>query len=129
MTNFLEELVLTDDTVYSTIYREMKLKKCLFLIPTSYNDGSPIQSRVILDVFEELFVVFGGVSQSGITEGLWKMGDGTRAKDRSLTVWIVMENEKVPLLKELVKKFARLLRQAAIYFEVMDCDVEFIGPD
>ncbi|MFX0201688.1 MAG: hypothetical protein ACFFCW_36705 [Candidatus Hodarchaeota archaeon] len=55
--------------------------------------------------------------------------NGTRVKDNSLTLWIVMEEEKVILLKELVKKFARLLKQEAIYFEVMDCDVDFIGPE
>ncbi len=46
-----------------------------------------------------------------------------------MKIWIVIEEEKVPLLKERVKKFARLLEQEAIYFEVMDCDVEFIGPE
>ena len=105
------------------------MKKCLFLIPTTYNDGSSIPSEVILDVFEELFVTFGSFSQSGITEGLWEMEDGTRVKDHSLTVWIVLEEEKVPSLKKLVKKFAQLLKQEAIYFEVMDCDVDFIGPE
>ncbi|HUW18915.1 MAG TPA: hypothetical protein VMW16_06395 [Sedimentisphaerales bacterium] len=105
------------------------MKKCLFLIPTSYNDGRPIPSEVMMDVFEELFVKFGPFSQSGVTKGLWEMEDGTRVKDNSLTVWIVIEEEKVALLKELVKKFARLLEQEAIYFEVMDCDVEFIGPE
>ena len=105
------------------------MKKCLFLIPTSYNDGSEIPAGIILDVLEELFVKFGPFSQSGITKGLWEMEDGTRVKDNSLTIWIVMEEDKVKLLKELVKKFARLLKQEAIYFEVMDCDVEFIGPE
>jgi len=57
------------------------------------------------------------------------MKDGTRARDHSLTLWIVVEEERVTLLKKLVKKFARLLEQEAIYFEVMDCDVEFIGPE
>jgi hypothetical protein len=107
----------------------MKLKKCLFLIPTSYNDGREIPAEVILGVIEELFIKFGGVSQSGVTDGLWKMKDGTRAKDRSLTLWIVIEEEKVSVLKNLIKKFARLLEQEAIYFEVMDPDVEFIGPE
>jgi hypothetical protein len=107
----------------------MRMKKCLFLIPTSYNDGSPVSSEAIMDVLEELFVKYGSFSQSGITEGLWETKDGTRVKDHSLTVWIVMEDEKVASLKEFVKKLAKLLKQEAIYFEVMDCDVEFIGPD
>jgi len=107
----------------------MRMKKCLFLIPTSYNDGNPVPSEVMLDVLEELFVEFGPFSQSGITEGLWETKDGNRVKDHSLTIWIVMEEEKVASLKEFVKKLAKLLKQEAIYFEVMDCDVEFIGPE
>ena len=105
------------------------MKKCLFLIPTSYNDGSSIPSEVIMDVLEELFVRYGPFSQSGKTEGLWETKDGTRVKDHSLTVWIVMEDEKIVSLKDFVKKLARLLKQEAIYFEVMDCDVELIGPE
>ena len=107
----------------------MRMKKCLFLLPTSYNNGSPIPSEVVVDILEELFVKFGPFSQTGTTEGIWEMEDGTRVKDNSLTLWIVIEEEKVTLLKELVKKFARLLEQEAIYFEVMDCDVDFIGPE
>jgi len=105
------------------------MKKCLFLIPTSYNDGSPVPSEIMMDVWDELFVEFGPFSQSGITEGLWETKDGTRVKDHSLTVWIVMEEEKVASLKNIIKKIARLLQQEAIYFEVMECDMELIGPD
>ena len=86
-------------------------------------------SEVMVDVWDELFVKFGSFSQSGITEGLWETKDGTKVKDHSLTVWIVMEEEKVASLKELLKKLAKLLKQEAIYFEVMDCDVEFIRPE
>ena len=107
----------------------MRKKKCLFLIPTSYNDGMPVSSEVMVDVWEELFITFGPFSQDGVTEGLWEMKDGTRVKDHSLKIWVVLEEEKVPLLKQLVKKFVRLLKQEAIYFEVMDCDMEFIGPE
>jgi hypothetical protein len=105
------------------------MKKCIFLIPTSFNDGKPIPSKIITDVQDELFVNFGPFSINGTTEGLWEMKDGTRVKDHSLIIWIALEEEKVVLLKKLVKKFARLLKQEAIYFEVMDCDVDFIGPE
>ena len=95
------------------------MKKCLFLIPTTYNDGKPVPSKVMLDVWDELFVTFGPFSQDGVTEGLWEMKDGTRIKDHSLKIWIVIEEEKVPLLKELIKKIARLLEQETIYFDMM----------
>jgi len=88
-----------------------------------------VPSKVMLDVWDELFVTFGPFSQDGVTEGLWEMKDGTRIKDHSLKIWIVIEEEKVPLLKELIKKIARLLEQEAIYFDMMDCDMELIGPE
>lgn len=84
---------------------------------------------MILEVIETLYEEFGGVSQGGIAKGLWKMEDGSKAKDNSSIMWVVIEEEKVPLLKKLIKRFAHLLKQEAIYVEVMDCDVEFIGPD
>ena len=105
------------------------MKRCLFLIPTTYNDGSPVPSEQIANIYEELFVNFGGFSQGGITNGLWKMADGSEVKDQSLTIWIVITDEKVVILKELVKKFCKLLKQEAIYFEIMECDIEFIGPE
>ena len=103
------------------------MKKCLFLIPTTFNNGDEIPVEVIDSVFDELFRVFGAYSQDGITEGTWKLKDGTKVKDHSLKVWIVIEDDKVDLLKELIKKFARILKQEAIYFEVMDWSGEFLN--
>lgn len=107
----------------------MRMKKCLFLIPTSYNNGAEVSGDVILEVIETLYEEFGAVSQGGIAKGFWKMGDGSKAKDNSLIMWIVITEEKVPLLKKMIKKFAHLLKQEAIYLEIMDCDIDFIGPD
>jgi len=101
----------------------------LFLIPTSYNDKREIPAVLIDGVLDELYVNFGGYTIDGLTEGTWKMGDGEKAIDQCYKVWIVISEEKISVLKDLVKKFARLLEQEVIYFEVMDCDVEFIGPE
>jgi hypothetical protein len=107
----------------------MKYKKCLFLIPTSYNDKREIPAVLIDGVFDELYLNFGGYTIDGVTEGTWKMEDGKKAIDRCYKVWIIISEEKVAALKELVKKFTRLLEQEAIYFEFMDCDIEFIGSE
>jgi hypothetical protein len=107
----------------------MKYKKCLFLIPTCYNDKREIPASVIDSVFDELYLHFGSYTIDGITEGTWKMSDGKKAIDRCYKVWIIISEEQVILLKGVIKKFVKLLEQEAIYFEVMDCNVEFIGPE
>ncbi len=105
------------------------MKKCLFLIPTSYNDGKEISSDVMSEIFDELFAECGPYSVTGITQGIWELKDGTRVKDNSLTVWTVIDDEKVAILKKLIKKFARILNQEAVYFEVTDWTGEFIRPE
>jgi hypothetical protein len=107
----------------------MKRKKCLFLIPTSYNDGREVPAEVMDGLLEELYLNFGGYSIAGIAEGTWRMKDGTKASDSSLQVWVIMEEEKVPLMRDLIKKFARILGQEKMLFEAMDWPGEFIGPD
>ena len=107
----------------------MKYKKCLFLIPMSYNDRREIPAVLIDAIFDDLYMNFGGHTIDGITEGTWKMEDGGKAIDRCYKVWIIISEEKISALKDLIRKFARLLEQEAIYFEVMDADVEFIGPE
>jgi len=107
----------------------MKLKKCLFLLPTTYNDGRVVPSAVMDGILEELYVNFGGYSITGIATGTWRMKDGTKARDRSLQVWVIMEEEKVPVMRDLMKKYARILGQEKMLFEAMDWAGEFIGPD
>ncbi len=107
----------------------MKLKKCFFLLPTNYNDGRQVPAEVIDGLLEELYLNFGGYSIGGLAQGTWRMKDGTKASDSSLQVWVIMEEEKVPLMRDLIKKFARVLGQEKMLFEAMDWPGEFIGPD
>jgi hypothetical protein len=107
----------------------MKLKKCFFLLPTRYNDGREIPPPVMVGIFDELYLNFGAYSIGGIAEGTWRMEDGTKASDSSVQVWVIMDEEKVPLMKDLIKKFARILGQEKMLFEAMDWSGEFIGPD
>lgn len=107
----------------------MKLKKCFFLLPTHYNDGRQVPAEVIDGLLEELYLNFGGYSIGGLAQGTWRMKDGTKASDSSLQVWVIVEEEKVPLMRDLIKKFARVLGQEKMLFEAMDWPGEFIGPD
>ena len=105
------------------------MKKCFLLLPTNYNDGREVPPSVMVKILEELYTNFGGYSIGGVARGSWRMSDGTKASDSSLQVWVIMGEEKVPLMRDLVKKFAGLLGQEKILFEAMDWAGEFIGPD
>lgn len=107
----------------------MKLKKCFFLLPTSYNDGREVPPEVMDGILDELYLTFGGYSIGGIAEGTWRMSDGTKVSDLSLQVWVIMDEEKVPVMRDLIKKFAKILGQEKMLFEAMDWPGEFIGPD
>ncbi len=107
----------------------MKLKKCFFLLPMTYNQGREVPSAVMDGILEELYVNFGGYSITGIAEGTFRMQDGTKATDCSLQVFVITDEEKVGLMRDLIKKYARLLGQEKMFFEAMDWPGEFIGPD
>lgn len=107
----------------------MKWKKCLFLIPTSYNDGTEVPPEVMDSILSELYLVFDGYSIDGVTKGAWKMKDGARVENHSLKIWIVMSEEKVAVIRKLVRKYAKVLRQESIYFETMDWEGEFLQPE
>ncbi len=57
------------------------------------------------------------------------MKDGTKASDSSLQVWVIMEEDMVPVMIKLVKKFGNVLGQEKMLFEAMDWSGEFIEPD
>ena len=105
------------------------MKKCLFLIPTSFNDGTEIPGKIIDRILSQLFEHFGGYSQDGVTEGTWRMDDGSMAKDKSLKIWVILQDEKEQCLKGLIKKWAKVLKQETILYESMDWTGEFIRPD
>jgi hypothetical protein len=107
----------------------MKSKKCFFLLPMSYNDGRDVPPEVMDGIFDELYLTFGGYSIGGIAEGTWRMTDGTKASDSSLQVWVIMDEEQIPVMRDLIKKFAKILGQEKMLFEAMDWPGEFIGPD
>ena len=98
----------------------MKRKKCLFLIPTKYNNGEEVPHDIIVDILDCIYLEFNGYSIDGITEGTWRMSDGKKAVDHSLKIWIVLEEEKITILKKLIKMFAKTLKQEAIYLEFIE---------
>jgi hypothetical protein len=106
----------------------MKPRKCLLLLPTAYNDETEVPPEVIAAILREIDMTLDGHTVDGLCEGVYRMGDGSMAKDKSLKVWVVLAPDRVEELRELGRRFARILKQESIYFEVTDAEVEFLRP-
>ena len=106
----------------------MKLKKCVLLLPTAYNDGTEIQPAVLADVLRSIDEAFDGHTVDGMCDGVYKMDNGSMTNDRSLKVWVAVDPKRVDELKKLAARFAGVLKQESLYFEVTEAEVEFVRP-
>ncbi len=109
----------------------MRRKKAIILLPTTFNDGSPVPPALMSRIFRELDAAFDGYSQGGLVHGSYRMADGTVVKDNSLMVWLILPDEarEVARVRQLAAKFAAMLQQESLYLEVMDVDTDFVRPD
>ena len=106
----------------------MKLKKCILLLPVAYNDGTNVSPDVLAGILKSIDVAFDGHTVDGICDGVYKMDDGSMANDKSLKVWVAVDPKRVDELRKLVARFAGVLRQESLYFEVTEAEVEFVRP-
>jgi len=105
------------------------MKKCIILLPTQYNDGNEVATNVINGILREIDEEFDGHHIAGIGHGTYRMANGNMATDTTLDVWVATDPDKINVLRKMASRFARMLKQETIYFEVMDSEVEFIGPE
>jgi len=105
------------------------MKRCLILLPVFYNNGKEVPPKVMTGILREIDDVFDGHTVAGKVTGRFRMGDGRMAEDESIQVWVAVDEKQVHVLKEMTSGFARTLKQESIYFEVMNSEVEFIGPN
>ena len=105
----------------------VEMKKVIFLLPTTFNDGSPISASMLKSIELEIFEQFGGWTILGEVAGSYRMtGSGQMQTDRLTQVWVALPKERINELKSMVAKFGRWLQQEAMYFEVTGSDVELI---
>ncbi len=104
------------------------MRKVTILLPLSYNDGSLVDQALLEEVFHELWLTFGGHSEAGTVKGSYKMRDGTKAVDRSLQIWVIIDDSRLQELKDYVAQLALKLDQESMFFEISDSMVEFIRP-
>jgi len=106
----------------------MKLRKCILLLPTVYNDGPQVPPDVMTGILRSIDEAFDGHTVDGYCDGVYKMADGSMARDRSLKVWVAVDPARVEELRRLASQIAGILRQESLYFEVTEAEVEFVRP-
>ena len=106
----------------------MKLKKCLILLPTRYNDGTDVPPETVNGILKDIDREFDGHSVDGFVDGTYKMADGTMACDKSLKVWVAVRADQVDGLRTLARRFASRLMQETLWFETTEAEVEFLQP-
>ena len=106
----------------------MKLKKCLLLLPTTFNDGTQVPQETLSSIIRRIDDAFGDHTVDGYCDGVYRMDDGSKARDRSLKVWIVMDPGRVDELKAYAQDFASELKQETLWFEVTEAEVDFVRP-
>jgi hypothetical protein len=106
----------------------MKLRKCILLLPTSNNDGTKVPPGVLADILRNIDEVFDGHTVDGTCNGVYKTDNGSMTNDESLKVWVAVDPDRVDELKKLAARFAGVLRQESLYFEVTEAKVEFVRP-
>ncbi len=105
------------------------MRKCIILLPLEYNDGKEVPVKVINEILRDIDEEFDGHTVGGTVNGTYRMEDGNMKADISSEIWIVVDPDKLDVLRKMVSSFARTLKQESIYFEVTDSKVELIGPE
>jgi hypothetical protein len=106
----------------------MKMKKCILLLPTTYNDGTVVPADVMAALLADIDEAFDGHTIDGLCDGTYRMDDGSLVSDKSLKVWVAVDPDRVDEVKMLARRFAVELNQETLYFEVTEAEVEFVRP-
>jgi hypothetical protein len=106
----------------------MKLRKCVLLLPLAYNDGTAVPREVLDAILGDIDDSFDGHTVAGTCKGAYRMASGQLVYDESLMIWVVVDAERIDELREHARRFARMLKQESLYFELTDAAPEFIRP-
>lgn len=106
----------------------MKLRKCILLLPTTYNDGTEVPPAILTGICRDIDETFDGHTVVGTCKGAYRMDSGDFADDTSLMIWVVVDADRLEELRQHARRFAGVLRQESLYFEVTEAAVEFIRP-
>lgn len=97
---------------------------CRFLLPVNYNDGSPVEPEIFIEIKMALDRQFGGFRIVAPSEGSWH-----GQVEATHEIEVSVEPEEVPALRRLVIEIGRRLGQKAMYFDAPPPTVEIIDID
>jgi hypothetical protein len=92
------------------------------LIPTTRNDGTPVEPSVLERLTDSLWRPFRGVTKEGNVTGYWIDDDGTEFTDVCVKISIECDRSRLGDAMRAVKRVGRKLGQRAMYFEVTGYD-------
>ncbi len=105
------------------------MRKCIILLPLTYNDGGEVPSRVISGILRDIYEEFDGYTIAGIAKGAYRMEDGSKSDDTSLEVWVACDAGRIADLRKMALRFREILKQESIYLEITDGKVELVRPE
>ena len=106
----------------------MKKKKCLILLPTKFNDGKDVPPGVFSSVLRSIDETLDCYSVGGLCDGVYTMDDGSKARDRLVMVWAVVDPGASRWTAGVAARIAGILKQESVYFEVTDVDFDLVRP-
>jgi hypothetical protein len=105
------------------------LRRVTLLLPLTFNDGSTIPKEALALIEDEIYAAFNGWTVVGEVQGTYRMQQtGRKQEDRLLKVWVVVPEAELGTFRQMVARYAALLDQERMYFEVSDARIEFIAP-
>jgi hypothetical protein len=104
----------------------MRLSPCRFNVPLTDNNGQPIDPQAIVDLHRELHGQFGGFTIHPTSEGRWQRRAGRMYQEAVVFYEAAVPKEKIALLRDVVCRLGRRLRQLAMYFDAPPPSVEII---
>lgn len=97
------------------------------LVPTTWNDGTPVEPQLLRRLIDRLYKPFGGMTNEGEVTGYWTDADGMQYVDKSVKISIECDRGKLQEAVRVVMRVGHRLRQRAMYFEVSGYDgVQFL---
>ena len=104
------------------------LLKFITFVPTTLNDGTPVEAEVILEFEERLFLLANGFTEKGTVRGAYRMSDGKKQIDHSLEYWIWVSEEQQGELRQVVAELGNKLGQESMYLERSFANLDFVPP-
>ncbi len=102
--------------------------KITILIPTAYNDKTPVEVGKIAQYLADTIKLAGGCTVDGRVNGSFLMDNGTLQQDNLYKIWVVCEHTLLQPIRAITRRIASDLQQESMYLEWHDVNVEFIKP-